>query len=185
MTWFKTSRISGEKTPNSGLSETNGNDDITTASQDGIMARVRRFFIRYCDQMRTLSFWLYIVASVLIGGGAGAWLMQKDAQLEIAGVRRDAADWVFEANARLADAQADNKALLEMINGKLAVTSDKVADAAAEANKAANAARSASATAKGAATAAARAAIKETVIIEVEPKEPEKQDPPEWLLNGG
>ena len=149
------------------------------------MARVRRFFIRYCDQMRTLSFWLYIVASVLIGGGAGAWLMQADAQLEIAGVRQDSATRVQEAQDRLADAQADNKALMEMISGRLAVTSEQAADAATAASTAASTAKSAASTAKSAATAAARAAIKETVIIGVEPKEPEKQDPPEWLLNGG
>ncbi len=150
------------------------------------MARVRRFFIRYCDQMRTLSFWLYIVASVLIGGGAGAWLMQADAQLEIAGVRHDSATRVQEAQDRLADAQADNKALMEMISGRLAATSDRVADAAAEANKAATTAKSASTAAKGAATAAARAAIRETVIVEAEPAaEVESKDPPEWLLNGG
>ena len=149
------------------------------------MARVRRFFIRYCDQMRTLSFWLYIVASVLIGGGAGAWLMQADAQLEIAGVRQDSATRVQEAQDRLADAQADNKALMEMISGRLAVTSEQAADAATAASTAASTAKSAASTAKSAATAAARAAIKETVIIGVEPKEPEKQDPPAWLLNGG
>lgn len=149
------------------------------------MARVRRFFIRYCDQMRTLSFWLYIVASVLIGGGAGAWLMQADAQLEIAGVRQDSATRVQEAQDRLADAQADNKALMEMISGKLAVTSERAADAAEVAGAAASTAKSAASTAKSAATAAARASIRETVIVETEPAPPEPKDPPAWLLNGG
>lgn len=153
------------------------------------MARVRRFFIRYCDQMRTLSFWLYIVASVLIGCGAGAWFMLADAEIEIAGVRQDAAERISEANSRLLDVQAANKLLLDMIAGKLAATTDQVADAAKEANKAAKQAGDAASTAKGAATAAARASIRETVTS-VEPTptpspETTDQPPPAWLLNGG
>ena len=165
------------------------------------MARtIRRFVIRYCDQLQLFGFWLYVVAASLMGVGTGAWLMMESASKQVVTARIDSADKIDAANQRAAEYQASNAELLAIIGGRLAATTTRVAETAQAvdgmARTASEAATTASVAASKASTAAskaseavAKASIRETVIVEIpqpnNPPLPGQQAAPGWMLNGG
>lgn len=127
-----------------------------------------------------------VLVAMVLSGWIGGYMMRGAEMADvIASIRAAHAADIDRIQATHKENVSAIAGRLDEISVRLDSLVDRQAMAVDEVGEAARTAKQAASTARGAATSAARAAIKETVIIEVEPKEPEKQDPPEWLLNGG
>jgi len=78
--------------------------------------KVRRFFIRYCDQLTRLQFWLGIVAAVLVGGGSGVLFGAHEAGKV--------------ADKRVAEVQAINLSLIQTLQNQMKPLVEKQAEVA-------------------------------------------------------
>lgn len=78
--------------------------------------KVRRFFIRYCDQLTRIQFWLGVVVAALVGGGSGILLGAHEA------------DKV--ADKRVAEVQAINLSLIQTLQNQMKPLVEKQAEVA-------------------------------------------------------
>jgi len=68
--------------------------------------KFRGFFIRYCDQLTRIQFWLAIVAAALAGGGSGVLLGAHEAGVI--------------ADKRVSEVQAINLSLINTLQQQVA-----------------------------------------------------------------
>lgn len=119
--------------------------------------KIRRFFIRYCDQLTRVQFWLAILVAGLFGTGAGMWFgtyqsnQQGDKRvseiqlinLGLMKILQDKIVPLVSKSETIVDQQSDIVQKQVMLTEKIESTTEQAESSATKATKAANRAASA------------------------------------------
>lgn len=49
-----------------------------TTPRLGMVRRIKRFALRWCDQLKLLEFWLFVVGGILISASGTYWVLKSD-----------------------------------------------------------------------------------------------------------
>lgn len=106
--------------------------------------KIRRFFIRYCDQLTRIQFWLAMVAAALVGGGSGILFGAHESEKV--------------ADKRVAEVQAINLSLIQTLQNQMRPLVEKQAEVAEQQSAASEKLEQTTDRVQMAATTASRAA---------------------------
>lgn len=75
----------------------NGGKNIMTVLKNRISnlsRKVRRFALRWCDQLKLLEFWLFVVGGMMLSASGSYWFLKSDFTKHLADLRAQSAEQI-------------------------------------------------------------------------------------------